>query len=65
MDSGTFGSNEYYLERLKKRKTKLASRLMRRELGLESDARRKRFNMLMAQVISLRFTYGLRELTRS
>jgi WD repeat-containing protein 23 len=53
MDSGTFGSNEYYLERSKRRKSKLASRLMRRELGLEPDARRKRFNMLMAQVIFL------------
>lgn len=53
MDSGTFGSNEYYLERLERRKTKLASRLMRRELGLETDARRKRLNMLMAQVVFL------------
>ncbi len=53
MDSGMFGSNEYYLERSKRRKSKLASRLMRRELGLEPDARRKRFNMLMAQVIFL------------
>lgn len=53
MDSGTFGSNEYYLERLKRRKTKLASRLMRRELGLDLDARRKRLNMLMAQVLFL------------
>jgi len=53
MDSGTFGSNEYYLERLKRRKMKLVSRLMRRELGLETDARQRRANMLMAQVISL------------
>jgi hypothetical protein len=29
MDSGTFGSNEYYLERLKRRKMKLVSRLMK------------------------------------
>ena len=50
MDSGTFGSNEYYMERLKRRKTKLTARLMRRELGLETETRRRRQNMMMAQV---------------
>lgn len=50
MDSGTFGSNEYYLEALKRRKVKLVSRLMKRELGLETESRPRRENMLMAQV---------------
>ena len=35
MISGNFGSNEYYQDTLKKRKRKLARRLMNRELGLD------------------------------
>ena len=36
MSSGNFGSNEYYQNILRKRKRKLALRLMARELGLDA-----------------------------
>ena len=49
MDSGTFGSNEYYHDLLRKRKPRLATRLMQRELGID-DSRLKRTNRLMSQV---------------
>ena len=49
MDSGTFGSNEYYRDLLRKRKPRLATRLMERELGID-DPRLKRTNRLMSQV---------------
>ena len=49
MDSGNFGSNEYYRDVLRRRKQKLASRVMSRELGLDS-AHDKRGNKLLCQV---------------
>lgn len=49
MNSGTFGSNEYYHDVLRKKKRKLAGRVMNRELG--SDAvQDKRLNRLLLQV---------------
>ncbi|KAA6408294.1 MAG: hypothetical protein FRX48_08036 [Lasallia pustulata] len=48
MGSGTFGSNEYYRDLLRKRKPLLATRLMQRELGID-DARLKGTNRLMSQ----------------
>ena len=49
MESGVFGSNEYYQDVLKKRKTKLARRLMSRELGIKGDYS-QRANALISQV---------------
>ena len=49
MDSGTFGSNEYYKISLRKRKRKLARRVMSRELG-NCTAQGKRANNLLLQV---------------
>ena len=51
MQSGTFGSNEYYQDMLKKRNKKVPRRLLARELGLES-AHFKRPNGLISQVIT-------------
>ena len=49
MDSGTFGSSEYYRDILRKRKQRLARRLMSRELGLDAVQDRKAKH-LMSQV---------------
>ena len=49
MDSGTFGSNEYYRDMLRKRKQRLSRRLMSRELGLDS-VQDRRGNRLISQV---------------
>ena len=37
MDGGVFGSNEFYRDTLRKRKTRLARKLMSRELGTDRD----------------------------
>ncbi|KAF9889788.1 hypothetical protein FE257_006878 [Aspergillus nanangensis] len=42
MSSGDFGSNQYYVDKLKKRKRTLATRLMWRELGLDVSGAPKR-----------------------
>lgn len=48
MNTGTFGSN-YRSEDSMKRKKRLASKIMRRELGLGSDGRQKNANRLIKQ----------------
>lgn len=49
MDSGCFGSNEYYQEMLRKQQPRLSKRLMSRELEMDLK-QRKRENRLIAQV---------------
>lgn len=49
MCSGTFGSNEYYQDVLRKKKRKLARRVMHRELGSDT-VQDKRLNKLLLQV---------------
>lgn len=49
MESGTFGSNEYYQDALRKRKKRLAQKLMYRELGTDLHQLR-RANKSIAQV---------------
>ncbi|KAL8839060.1 MAG: hypothetical protein Q9170_001896 [Blastenia crenularia] len=48
MSNGIFGDNEYYEDKLRKRKDRLARRLMYRELGVHADAP-KRTNKLVSQ----------------
>lgn len=48
MASGTFGENDHYEDKLRKRKDRLASRLMYRELGVHADSP-KRVNRLVSQ----------------
>lgn len=54
MAAGIFGNNEYYEHTLKKRKPRLAGRLMSRELGLEG-ANPTQINRLLTQVRALIF----------
>ena len=49
MESGTFGSNEYYKDMLKKKKPGVARRLMDRELGI-NPGQTRRTNRLISQV---------------
>ena len=49
MDSGTFGSNEYYKDMLRRRKKKFSRRLLSRELGIDNDYSH-RANKLISQV---------------
>ncbi|MCJ1245808.1 hypothetical protein MMC30_003012 [Trapelia coarctata] len=48
MNSGTFGSNEYYQDILRNKKRKLARRVMSRELGVDT-VQDKRANRLLLQ----------------
>ena len=52
IDSGTFGSNEYYKDMLRRRKAKLGRRLLSRELGIDKDYSH-RANKLISQVLRL------------
>lgn len=54
MNTGTFGENEYYKDILRKRKPLLATRLMRRELGIDRYSS-TRTNRLISQVRILNF----------
>lgn len=49
MDSGNFGSNEYYRDILIRKKQKLAMRIMSRELGRDA-VQDRRGNKLLSQV---------------
>jgi NADH/NAD ratio-sensing transcriptional regulator Rex len=49
MDSGLFGSNEYYQDILRQRKQRLGRKLMSRELGVDQSQLR-RDNQLISQV---------------
>lgn len=49
MATGTFGDNEYYEDKLRKRKKRLVRRLMYRELGTQSTTP-NRMNKLISQV---------------
>lgn len=51
MANGTFGGNEYYEDKLRKRRECLARRLMYRELGVHMDSP-TRTNKLISQVRS-------------
>jgi WD repeat-containing protein 23 len=50
MASGHFGTNPYYVDRIKKRKEVFATNLMRRELGVDSHGVRKRADQSIFQV---------------
>jgi WD repeat-containing protein 23 len=50
MASGHFGTNPYYVDRIKKRKEFFATNLMRRELGVDSYGVRKRADQSIFQV---------------
>ena len=52
MDSGIYGSNEYFVDRRRKRKNNLSERLMWRKLGLEARGSSRRANRYLAQVWS-------------
>jgi WD repeat-containing protein 23 len=50
MGAGQFGTNPYYVDRLKKRKGVFAKNLMWRELGIESRGLRNRASQSLSQV---------------
>lgn len=50
MGEGHFGTNQYYVDRLKKRKMGFATNLMWRELGVDSHGVRKRADQSISQV---------------
>lgn len=50
MGGGSFGTNQYYVDRLKKRKRVFATNLMWRELGTEPYGLRRRAGQSLAQV---------------
>lgn len=50
MGSGDFGRNSHYVDDLKKRKKALATKLMWRELGIDTNGMRERSSQLISQV---------------
>jgi WD repeat-containing protein 23 len=50
MRSGHYGSDAYYVDALKHRRKRLASKLMWRELGFENQGAEKRANQAISQV---------------
>lgn len=50
MSEGHFGTDQYYIDRLKKRKMAFASNLMWRELGVDSHGVRRRADQSISQV---------------
>lgn len=50
MSQGHFGTDQYYIDRLKKRKMGFATNLMWRELGVDSHGVRKRAGQSISQV---------------
>lgn len=50
MTSGHFGTNPYYVDRMKKRKEVFAAHLMRRELGIDPHGVWSRANQSICQV---------------
>ena len=50
MREGQFGTDPYYIDRLKKRKKVFATNLMWRELGVDSYGVRKRADQALSQV---------------
>lgn len=50
MSEGHFGTDQYYIDRLKKRKMGFATNLMWRELGVDSHGVRKRADQSISQV---------------
>lgn len=53
MSEGHFGTDQYYVDRLKQRKNSLATNLMWRELGVDPYGVRKRANQYISQVSSV------------
>jgi WD repeat-containing protein 23 len=53
MREGHFGTDEYYVDRLKQRKKALATRLMWRELGVDTYGVQKRAGQSISQVCKL------------
>lgn len=51
MGSGDFGSNSHYVDDLKKRKKALATKLMWRELGVDTNVSRRRAAQSISQVV--------------
>ena len=49
MDSGTYGCNEHFVDRRRKRKNNVSERLLWRRLGLEARGSARRANRLIAQ----------------
>lgn len=58
MNSGTFGSNEYYQDIVRKKKRKLARRVMSRELGLDT-VHDKRISRLLLQASKIALALSL------
>lgn len=54
MGEGQFGTDQYYVDRLKKRKTGFATNLMWRELGVDAYGVRRRADQAISQVSGLR-----------
>lgn len=50
MSEGHFGTDQYYIDRLKKRKMAFATNLMWRELGVDSHGVRRRADQSITQV---------------
>lgn len=50
MSEGHFGTDQYYIDRLKKRKMAFATNLMWRELGVDSYGVRRRADQAISQV---------------
>lgn len=50
MRQGNFGTDPYFVDRLKKRKRVFSTGLMYRELGVDSHGARKRAHQSLAQV---------------
>ena len=52
MGDGHFGTDQYYIDRLRQRKKDLTTNLMWRELGVDVYGVRKRANQIISQVCS-------------
>jgi WD repeat-containing protein 23 len=50
MSEGHFGTDQSYTDRLRRRKSDLATNLMWRELGIDTQAARRRADQLISQV---------------
>lgn len=50
MSEGHFGTDQFYVDRLRQRKKSLATSLMWRELGIDTDGVQKRANQSISQV---------------
>jgi len=50
MDSGIYGCHDHFVDSRKRRKTSLGTRLLYREIGVDTRGAQNRANMLMSQV---------------